>query len=470
MITTLDYVNGFVEDCVLASGTITLGGNEQATFLDCSSTAVGTVAPIIDMGGSGQGLTINNYNGDIEIKNKTGEDRVDIVLNSGKVILDSTVTAGEISVVGTGQLVDNSTGTTTVIAHYLTNPFNIRKNLASLIEFQRPHHTGTGDVYYWDPYGGDDTNDGVSEKSAFKTFAQTHNILGQRNHDIVICVPGDPSGLTTADEHVTITKDYVFVRGPGRDFLIQPTTDTSDSITVSGNGVEISGLRAATAAASTKKAINVDADFILLKDLWIEECEDGIFLSTGGNHIIENCEIHHLTGNGITLAGDTEHVEIKACHISDCDNDGIKIDTTGDHGIHIFDETTAHNSGGYGINIVNGESVRVSNSVVLYGNTLGDINDNGTNTHIDTLTNTSISDAVWADDSGLRALGLMQENYYIDQTSYTTYGGVKLMTSGRMRIYSDAASVGTSSNVTATYQITASWSGDEMNDYKVVKL
>lgn len=69
-----------------------------------------------------------------------------------------------------------------------------------------------------------------------------------------------------------------------------------------------------------------------------------------------------------------------------------------------------------------------------------------------------------------RALGLMQENYYIDQTSYADYNGVKLMTSGRMRIYSDAVSVGTANNVIATYQVTTDWSNDEMTSYKVVKV
>ena len=69
----------------------------------------------------------------------------------------------------------------------------------------------------------------------------------------------------------------------------------------------------------------------------------------------------------------------------------------------------------------------------------------------------------------LRALGLMQENYYIDQTVYTTYNGVKLLTSGRVRTYSVAGSVGTTNNVTATYLITAVWDDDELQTYKVVK-
>jgi len=65
-----------------------------------------------------------------------------------------------------------------------------------------------------------------------------------------------------------------------------------------------------------------------------------------------------------------------------------------------------------------------------------------------------------------RILGMEQENFFIDNT---TYSGVHL-TGARIRIYSVAGSVGTASDVIATYTMTASYTGDEMDDYKVVKL
>ena len=69
----------------------------------------------------------------------------------------------------------------------------------------------------------------------------------------------------------------------------------------------------------------------------------------------------------------------------------------------------------------------------------------------------------------LRDLGLSQENYYLDQMTYATYQGAKLLTGGRIRVYSDAVSVGTDSNIIATYIITASWTNDKLQTYKVVK-
>jgi hypothetical protein len=67
-----------------------------------------------------------------------------------------------------------------------------------------------------------------------------------------------------------------------------------------------------------------------------------------------------------------------------------------------------------------------------------------------------------------RALGLMQENYYLDQIVLDSNDN---MTSGRIRIYSNSADVGSNNSVIATYQVTATWSNaTTMTSYKVVKV
>ena len=53
-----------------------------------------------------------------------------------------------------------------------------------------------------------------------------------------------------------------------------------------------------------------------------------------------------------------------------------------------------------------------------------------------------------------RLLGLVQENFYIDTTVYDANSN---LTSARMRTYTDAVSVGTDSNVQATYVITSTY-------------
>jgi hypothetical protein len=54
------------------------------------------------------------------------------------------------------------------------------------------------------------------------------------------------------------------------------------------------------------------------------------------------------------------------------------------------------------------------------------------------------------------ALGLLGQNQYLDQVVADSAGR---MTAGRMRLYADAADVGTDNNVLATYAITATYTG-----------
>ena len=111
MVEDLYYVKGFVEQCVLAAGTIELAGSDEAHFLDCWSGVPGEETPIIDCGGSGQALAMRNYNGGVRLINKTGPEKVSIDLNSGQIRLDLiTVLNGLIVARGIGKLVDHATG------------------------------------------------------------------------------------------------------------------------------------------------------------------------------------------------------------------------------------------------------------------------------------------------------------------------------------------------------------------------
>jgi len=70
------------------------------------------------------------------------------------------------------------------------------------------------------------------------------------------------------------------------------------------------------------------------------------------------------------------------------------------------------------------------------------------------------TDDIYVDDTDLsgiyeivrKTLGLVHHNIYIDETVFDEAGN---MTSARVRIYSDAASVGTNSNVIEKYLLTA---------------
>lgn len=124
VIDDLTYIYGIVEQCLLEAGDIVLGGSNVAQFIDCWSGSASQInIPYIDMGGAGQNLIMRNYNGAIGIKNLTGAGNlVSIDLNSGVVVLDSTVTAGVLTIRGVGTVTDNSTGTAMVNTDDLINP------------------------------------------------------------------------------------------------------------------------------------------------------------------------------------------------------------------------------------------------------------------------------------------------------------------------------------------------------------
>jgi len=80
----------------------------------------------------------------------------------------------------------------------------------------------------------------------------------------------------------------------------------------------------------------------------------------------------------------------------------------------------------------------------------------------------AISDIATLSTDVKRLLGLTHENVYIDTTVYDAQGN---LTSGRLRTYSVAGSVGTDSDVLATYTITAVTAGaiNQFTNFKVVK-
>jgi len=112
VIQDLNYINGFIYQCMINPGTISLGGSDTAHFLNCYSGVPGVSTPVLDMNGvSGiqdTPLAIRNYNGGIKLIDKTDTSSTSIDLNSGQVIIDSTCTAGTIVVRGIGKVIDSS--------------------------------------------------------------------------------------------------------------------------------------------------------------------------------------------------------------------------------------------------------------------------------------------------------------------------------------------------------------------------
>jgi len=375
----LAYFNGHIHDSSLV-GTIVLSGVELAAFYNCSIYN-SLSPPIISCGSSGQDITMTNYSGRLEFSNLTGDSIVTIGMDAGELSINSSCTNGTIAVSGTGGIIDNSADTCYVINRLLDGAK--LDNIQTTIEYLRPHHTGSGNIWYWDPYSGNDTWDGKNRGRGFKTFAKAHDAAIDNNHDIIICVPHDPIGITTVDENIVITKNYLFVRGPGRDFEIKTSNDLLDTINISSNGVEVSGLRVANSPTNTKHAVYSTGDFTLAKNIYIYDSNNGIDFDGSNYSIAEEVKSHHNGGYGIKVSGTSEHIDIVDCHIGANSKSGIVIDTLNGHEVNIKGGTVVHSNTEYGIDISStSEGVIIENTVQVFDNTLGDINDLGIHTNI----------------------------------------------------------------------------------------
>ena len=104
----ITYVSGQIDNCGL-TGTIVLSGNQEAVIANCYSIDQ-DLTTIIDMGGSGQDLSMPNFNGLVDIRNLTSAtEEIGIGLNAGAVILENTITAGTVVISGIG-IVDDQSG------------------------------------------------------------------------------------------------------------------------------------------------------------------------------------------------------------------------------------------------------------------------------------------------------------------------------------------------------------------------
>lgn len=110
----INYFNGFIYRCGMA-GTVTLAGPSTATFLSCYSLVAGGGAEQvarINMGGVHvTPLVVRDYQGGLRIQNLTDDTAdagVSIDMSSGRVQLEASMTAGNLTLRGIGDLEDNS--------------------------------------------------------------------------------------------------------------------------------------------------------------------------------------------------------------------------------------------------------------------------------------------------------------------------------------------------------------------------
>ncbi|MCK5019890.1 MAG: right-handed parallel beta-helix repeat-containing protein [Candidatus Peribacteraceae bacterium] len=257
---------------------------------------------------------------------------------------------------------------------------------ASLFESLRGHHSYQGNYYYVDPVNGNDGNTG-GKSDPYATIQACHdNSVIDSNHDVIFLVAGHASQTTvhTVAVTTTLSKRYLKIAGPGRDF-IATRTGNGDTFTVTADGVFFTGLQISTAATGSGDGIDIqDADFVGADNCWfVDTAGDGIHGTRVSNlYITDNhfessgAEGVHIDGTGV---GNSEDNVIYNNHFADTVNDGIRIENG-----TIIDTTiinnVIHNSGGYGVNISADSTDAIVVRNILNGNTSGPILDAGINT------------------------------------------------------------------------------------------
>ena len=360
------------------SGSMTLTGIEAGDVFTISGE-LGTI-------------TLEGAEGTVEIRG-TYKSIVDNRTGSPTLNLDGAIKGSDVADI----LVD--TGTTLPTEHAATDvligdvptvaEFNARSDRnAALIESDRGEHTWQGNLYYVAPNTGDTHANGNrgGRTDPYNSVQDCHdNAVTSSNHDVIILVADAVGSPTTLDEDVTISKNYVLIRGPGRDFLWTNTANTNDTVTVTGVGVELAGFRVSTNTTGSPDGIAVTDDHSRIRDLWLDNCRtDGIHLAGASFCVLDNI-LAHDGGNSagdsaVRITGASDNVQVLNTRIRAQTGSGIVINSTGEHAT--IDNCLIDECSKYGVEIVAGDSTMLRRNM-WHDNTLGDFIDGGTDTHFE---------------------------------------------------------------------------------------
>lgn len=382
----ITHISGAATDCVL-SGTIKLEPTTGSlTATDCHQGV--NTDPKIDCQGDAS-FNLSAYNGKITILNKSAGSTCAIDINSGQVILDSTLTGGTLNIRGIASFTNNSLGAIVNAEGLITQ--NV-KGLQFSIESLRQTHQGFGKVYYVDPISGSDSYDGLTEKSPFYTvnYALTQCVSG-RGDVLILLAPG--VGAANIAEKVTVNVEDLHIRGPGRGVQFQPAAgDGTQVIKIAANNCSLSGFVIRAPAGSTADdCLCIEAKFFRGDKLYIVGTEtgtgNGIHIDGGDYHEFIDCESEKNGGHGIYFfdenipaIGSPREVSVIRGNYYLNKGDGIRLSGISSNSTRInrILGPKINNNTGYGIYIeANVQNTFVSRDTTLFNNGLGPIVDLG---------------------------------------------------------------------------------------------
>ena len=391
--------------------------------------SIGTWAEIIQGTGGGQPgseatidigtglLNMSQWTGNLKLTGKTGDNRTVINCNSGNIIIDSTCVSGSIQLLGVGYLeADNSGPNCNVDTEaFITNEF-----IADQVwDEQLDDHKSAGSTgRKLSDIGSNIILTGNANGATINTIqldAFGSSDDGAYDPALITIVDGVGAGQTRGIfEYIGATRTCVV----DRNWKTLPTTASSYVISAWPGREHVNeGL----AQGGTSDTITLNA------------------LASSADDAYNNQVVFIRSGKG------EDQVRVIM------DYDGItKIATLEKPWQIIPDNTSAYIMLPYHIhfledivNAVWSENPSGYSGEDTFGGVVNEINTN--------VVALSASNVLLSDDIK-RLLGLTHENIFIDNPNYDSDGN---LTSARVRIYSNPASVGTGSNIIGTYQISA---------------
>lgn len=343
--------------------------------------------------GTGTNLAATGMNGYFRLESVAAGSIAVVGMESGVLKVAASCTGGSVVVSGTGLLEDSSTGTT-VDSGGLIGLIAISaatETSKRLIEGLRPHHKGYGDIWYWDPVNGSNSNDGTTPDAACATFAYIHdNLVSNWGHDVVMITTSSTTAFTIT-ETISITKNWMFLRGAGLNTRFQPTTVPASKavITINADGVQLSGFHVDLVDCTDPDSIGVKktGKYFHLSNVIIKRAaKQGILSINGHDEIIEDFTIAYCGTDGIEITNsgvgsEAEDITISNGHIDINGANGVNLTGTAVHEVMFKGTLLLHGNGGYGLRVGSGaEETHIFPEVIFRANTLGRINDLGTNT------------------------------------------------------------------------------------------
>ena len=381
---SISGANGEAHNCIFEAGTTTLQAAGNWNLIDCHSGIAGTGMHFIDCNGSGD-LQVRGFNGGIHIQNKTSGN-VSIDMISGNLMIDATCTGGTIVARGICAFTNMAVGADVRTQGLIEEDID---TLRILQESRSPTHQGYGSIFFVNPVGGLDSNDGRTDATAFKTIQKAVDTVVSGRNDIIALINPDQTGVTVTED-IVLNKDNVHIRGPGRDFTWRGVAANGTILTVDGYNCSLQGVFLDGNTFSDYCCVVNGKHFKAVKPWMKLALQDCLLIRGGDYHEFIDAEIEKAqAGAGVATfdaglaSGSPREITFigtdAGCNIYLNTGDGVRLDSTPGAGlgnttriVRFLGHVNIHANGGFGISSqADTDAVMIGGMTHVHGNNGG---------------------------------------------------------------------------------------------------